>query len=99
MAWTTLMDSVSGTFVVTTLTSTYLINLDLRAVVTILGDDPVTPATIMGRDRELVDLIEINECTVGRPMVLLVDVQALGVSATRRVTSPVIRIQAVAVRG
>ena len=49
MVWTTLMDSVSGTFVVTTLTSTYLINLDLHALVTILGADPVTAA---GLDRE-----------------------------------------------
>ena len=98
MAWTTLMDSVSGTFVVTTVTSTYLINLDLRAVVTIRGDDPVTAATIMDRDRELVDLIEISECTVGRPMTLLVELHAHGFAATRRVTSPVTRIQVVAVR-
>ncbi|MCU1471015.1 MAG: hypothetical protein JWQ39_2164 [Glaciihabitans sp.] len=97
MAWTTLTDSVSGTFVVTTRTSTYLINLDLRAVVTIRGDDPVTAATIMDRDRELVDLIGISECTVGRSMVLVVDLHKPGVSATRRVTSPVTRIQAVAV--
>jgi len=98
MAWTTLMDSVSGTFVVTTLTSTYVINLDLRAVVIIRGEDPVTPATIMDRDRELVDLIEIGDCTVGRPMVLLVDGHTLGVSATGLVTRPVTRIQAVVVR-
>jgi hypothetical protein len=100
MAWTTLMDSVSGTFVVTTRTSTYLINLDLRAVVIIRGEDPVTPATIMDRDRDrdLVDLIEISECTIGRPMILLVDSHSLGVSATGLVTQPVTRIQAVAVR-
>jgi hypothetical protein len=98
MAWTTLMDSVSGTFVVTTLTSTYLINLDLRAVVIIRGEHPVTPATIMDRDRDLVDLIEISECTVGRPMILLVDSHTLGVSSTGSVTQPVTRIQAVTVR-
>jgi hypothetical protein len=97
MAWTTLMDTVSGTFAVTTQGSVYLIDLDLRAVVRLRGNDPVTSATVMRRDRELVDLLEIEECTVGRSMVLLVDLHIPGVAATRRVTSTVARINVIVV--
>jgi hypothetical protein len=97
MAWTTLMDTATGTFAVTTQSAVYLIDLDLRAVVRLRGNDPITPATVMRRDRELVDLIEIGECTVGRSMILLVDLHIPGVAATRRVTSTVARINVIVV--
>jgi hypothetical protein len=93
MTWITLMDAVTGTFVVTTQLSVYVFDLDLRAVVRLEHTDPITPETMMRRNRELIDLVEISECTVGRPLVLLTDPHIPDALECRRSSSPVVRIQ------
>ena len=89
-----LMDTTSGAYRIVTRASTYLIDLD-RAV---LRREPRTghpEGSLLRRDDELVTLLEILECTVGRPMGLLIDLHVRGVPFTVRFSTPVVAIDPV----
>ncbi|MBG6212677.1 hypothetical protein [Cryobacterium sp. CAN_C2] len=92
----TLMDEVSGLYLVHTESgSTYSIDLDRQELCRM--STPDDPARVHGlrRDGSTVTLLDVLECTVGRPMHLLIDLAVPGVLATTRRTTPVTGIERV----
>ena len=90
----TLMDCTEGAYRVTTTSSTHIIDLDRY----VIRREPRTVdpgAELLRRDDELVDLLAVEECTVGRPMILHLDLHVVGVSYTTRSTTPVVSIERV----
>lgn len=85
-----LLDAVSGSFVVLTATgSRYLIDLDVNTLIRLPFDDDEDG--VMRRDGEPVRLVAIRDLTVGRPGELLVFL-GIGMFLTTRVTSTVVEI-------
>lgn len=85
------MDTTSGAYRITTMASTYLIDLD-RAVLRREPRNGQPEGSLLRRDDELVTLLEVIECTVGRPMALLIDLHVLGVAFMARYSTPVLTI-------
>lgn len=83
-----LMDSTTGTYRVATVASTYVVDLD-REVVRREPRDDRSGGLLLGRD-ELLILLRILECTVGRPMILLLDLHLFGVPFTARLSTQVV---------
>ena len=80
----------AGRFAVTTNASEYLIDLDRRVVRRLpVGSD----AADLRRDAEEVMLLAVARCEVGRPMTLVIDLNAPGVLATTRSTTFVTAIE------
>jgi hypothetical protein len=50
---------------------------------------------LLRRDDELITLIGISECTVGRPMFIHIDLHVVGVAFTARGSTPVVSIEQV----
>jgi hypothetical protein len=78
---------------VTTETSVYLLELDLKQVTRVpdagAGPPPgFSPAPIasLRRDHESAPLLELITCTVGEPMRMLIDIRRDGVSTLRTTT-------------
>lgn len=94
----TLMDAVAGAYRVVTVASTYLIDLD-RAVIRREPRTGHPEGALLRRDEELVTLLEIIECSVDRPMTLLLDLHVLGVPYTARYATRVVSIEQVASPG
>lgn len=92
------MDSTTGAYRVITRASTYVIDLDRRVIrrTPRTGD---ADGSLLRRDDELVMLIEIIECTVGRRLVMLLDLHVLGVPATARASTTVMSIERIASPG
>ena len=85
-----LLDAVSGSFVVLTATgSRYLVDLDANTLTRLPFDDD--EVSVMRRDGESVRLVAIRDLTVGRPGELLVFL-GIGLFLTTRVTSTVVEI-------
>lgn len=93
-----LMDAVEGAYRVRTAASTYIIDLDRNVIrrAPRTGDDE---GALLRRDDELITLLEVKECTVGRPLELLVDLHVAGVAFTVRRSTPVVSIERVASPG
>lgn len=89
-----LMDSTEGAYRITTAASTYLIDLD-RMVLRRIPRSQDPNGALLRRDDELITLIGITECTVGRPMQLDIDLHVLGVEFTTRGSTPVVSIERV----
>ena len=89
-----LMDTTTGAYRVITVASTYLIDLD-RAVIRREPRTGDSEASLLRRDEELVTLLEIIECSVGRPMTLLLDLHVFGVPFTARYATGVVSIEPV----
>jgi hypothetical protein len=91
----TLMDVVAGVYEVVTLSgSTYVLDLDLS----IIFRRPKASSDHerrLRRDGELHKLLEILECTVGRNMVLLIDLEVEEADYTTRTTNLVVSIEEV----
>ena len=93
-----LMDSTTGAYLVVTRSSTYLVALDRRVIRrTPRTGDP--EGSLLRRDEELVTLIELRECTVGRQLEMLLDLHVHGVPGTFRRSTTVQSIEAVASPG
>ena len=92
------MDSVGGRYEVTTAASSYLIDLD-RQVLRRLPRTGNPEGSLLRRDDELVTLLRVVECSVGRRMILLIDLHVAGVPFTTRVSTEVIAIEAVSSPG
>ena len=50
---------------------------------------------LLRRDDELITLLGISECTVGRPMLMHIDLHVVGVAFTTRGSTPVVSIEQV----
>lgn len=93
-----LMDSTTGAFIVTTVATTYLIDLD-RHVIKRTPRTQSEEGSLLRRDDEPVTLLELRECTVGKRMEIIVDLREQGVTATLRISTVVQSIEAVASPG
>jgi len=88
----TLMDTATGSFAVTTESSTYVIDLDAMTVSRSPGSGPSEVAT-MRRDGETLTLLVLAECTVGRALAIFVDLGIDGVPWTFRASTDVRSIE------
>lgn len=82
------MDTASGVYRVVTLASTYVIDLD-RQVLRRLLRAGHPDSTLLPRD-ELITLREVIECSVGRRMILRIDLHLLGVPLTAPYSAQVV---------
>jgi hypothetical protein len=92
------MDSIGGRYEVTTASSSYLIDLD-RQVIRRLPRTGSPEGSLLRRDDELVTLLQIVECSIGRRMILLIDLHVAGVPFTTRVSTEVVAIEVVSSPG
>lgn len=92
------MDSATGAYRVTTRSSTYEIDLD-RMVLRRFPRTGSCDGLLLRRDAELVMLIAIDDCTVGRRMSLRLDLNVLGVPFTARYATEVISIERISSPG
>lgn len=86
----TLVDTMTGTYSVTTEMSTYLLDLDTRALIRVPDADN---AADLRRDGEAVSLVRVQVCNVGLPMIVVIDLLVPGVWDTTRCTTPVVSIR------
>lgn len=93
-----LMDAATGTYRVTTVSSTYEVDLD-RMVFKRFPRTGRPEGALLRRDDELVMLIAIDDCTVGRRMSLLIDLNVLGVPFTARHATEVLSIEQISSPG
>jgi len=83
-----LVDEMDGVFVVTTTDGVaYLLDMDERLITTLRERTASTPESAPVR------MLTLVTCSVGEPMVALLDRRVSGVWFTRRVTAPVTRIE------
>ena len=87
-----LMDCTDGAYLVTTAASTYLIDLD-RKVIRRAPRTQDAEGSLLRRDEELVTLLELRECTVGKRMELILDLHVHGVPCTWRQSTVVQKIE------
>ena len=86
-----LMDTTTGTYRVASMASTYIVDLDCA----VIRRQPRTGdprGSLLRRDEEPITLLEVLECTVGRPMALMIDLHVPRVPFTVRVSTPVVSI-------
>ncbi|TFC16539.1 hypothetical protein [Cryobacterium glucosi] len=90
-----LTDDATGCYVVTTQSaSRYWLDLDRRLLRRV--PSPSFPDRLqLRRDGEDIDLLEVVRCRVGRPLVLLINLNVPGVWLTTRESTPVTRIESV----
>lgn len=87
-----LMDLASGAYRVTTRSSTYEIDLD-RMVLRRVPRTGNPDGSLLRRDDELVMLLGIDDCTVGRRMSFRINLNVLGVAFTTRNSTEVASIE------
>ena len=86
------MDTASGRYLVrTTSGSLYEIDLDQMTLCRHRSLDDPSQQT-RRRDDQIVVLLQLRECTVGRRMTVVLDLHWKNVSSTTRVSTPVIAI-------
>jgi len=88
----TLMDQTHGAYLVRTTSSRYVISLDLQIVIRFPDTGPPTEVAALRRDHDQIDLLAIEEATVGRPMNLIVDLHLPNVPFTLRRSMEVLSI-------
>lgn len=93
-----LMDSVVGAYQVITQASTYVVDLD-RMVIRRTPRTHHDGGSLLRRDEELVMLVELLECTVGKRMELLLNLHVYGVPGTMRFSTRVVAIDPIASPG
>jgi hypothetical protein len=91
------MDTLNGTdsgrfLVVTSSESRYLIDLDDSTMRRFPAMDMAVDRALR-RDGQSVEVVALKECTVGRPMVLLINLRVPGVLLTTRPTTDVRSIE------
>lgn len=88
----TLTDDATGCFVVTTQSaSRYWLDLNRRLLRRVTSTQSQTTLHLRG-DGEYIDLIEIVDCRLGHPMVLLINLNLPDVWLTTRESTIVVRI-------
>jgi hypothetical protein len=94
-----LIDGMPGMFLVTTERGTRYWFDTTRGVVR-RETNASNPARLdLRRDGESVDLVEIVTCTVGSPLVILINLEIDGIMLTSRESTPVTAIEVIAMRG
>ena len=84
----------TGAYAVTTIDSTYVIDLDRKVVFRVARtEDPI--GAKMPRDGEPIALVSIVKCALRQPMHLLLDLRLPGVFVTVRRSTPVVAIWSV----
>ncbi|WP_158253367.1 hypothetical protein [Cryobacterium sp. N19] len=85
-----LMDTATGIYLVSTRSgSRYMIDLNEMKMSRVPAETDPNDDLAMRRDGETVDLLSVDECTVGRPMRLVLDLHVEGVVVTSRQTTTV----------
>ena len=86
-------DDEAGCYVVTTESSSrYWLDLDRRLLRRVPSD--VFAGTLrLRRDGEDLDLVEVVDCRVGHPLIVLINLDLTGVWLTARESTPVVRIE------
>ncbi|GGR13551.1 hypothetical protein ACFOE1_11525 [Agromyces mediolanus] len=89
------LDGVTdGTYRIETISgSVYLLDLNRRVFTRTPLDDP---ELTLRRDRKEVRLLELVDCTIGRRMLLIIDLRVDDVLYTTRDTTPVVAIHKLA---
>ena len=82
----------TGRYTVTTDAAEYLLDLD-RMTMQRFPHPGVPLAADLRRDAEEVTLLAVARCVVGQSMKILVDLDASGVLATTRRTTPIVAIE------
>ncbi|WP_104170015.1 hypothetical protein [Cryobacterium sp. M23] len=91
----TLTDDATGCYVVTTASATrYWLDLDRRLLRRVTSPGVQSPHRLR-QDGDDIDLLEVVQCHIGRPMVLLINLNVPGVWLTTRESTPVVRIDSV----
>lgn len=90
-----LTDDAIGCFVITTESaSRYSLDLNQRLLRRVTS--PIFQARLRLRnDGEDIDLIEVVDCRVGHPLILLINLNLPGVWLTKRESTPIVRIDPV----
>jgi hypothetical protein len=88
----TLMDQARGAYLVRTTSSRYLISLDLNIVRRHPVDAAPTEVAALRHDHDQIALLAVYECTVGMPMLLVIDLHLPFVPFTLRRSTPVVSI-------
>ena len=90
-----LTDDATGCYVVTTASATrYWLDLDRRLLRRVTSPGVHAPLRLR-QDGDDIDLLEVVQCHIGRPMVLLINLNVPGVWLTTRESTPVVRIDSV----
>lgn len=90
-----LPETAAGTYLITTRSgSRHLVNYDQMTLARVTCLDS-TSASSLRRDGEDIDVLSIGPCTVGKRLVLLLDLHAPGVAYTLRSTTDVVSIEPV----
>jgi hypothetical protein len=88
------MDTAHGRYLVLTASgSLYEIDLDQKTLCRRPSPGDLSQDTLR-RDGQNVELLELRECTVGRRMIVVIDLRWERVPSTTRVSTPVIVITA-----
>lgn len=85
-----LAEGATGTYSVCTMASTYVLDMDAR---TLMRLPNAAEAADLRRDCRTVELLRLEICIVGLPMVAVIDLHVPGVSSTTRCTTPVVSIR------
>ena len=90
-----LTDDTIGCFVVTTESaSRYWLDLDQRLLRRVTS--PIFQSRLrLRRDGEDIDLVEVVDCRVGHPLILLINLNLPGVWLTKRESTNIVRIDPV----
>jgi len=86
------MDQAHGSYLVRTTASRYVISLDLQLVTRFPNTGPPTEVTALRCDHDQIDLLAVEDATVGRPMILIVDFHLPNVPFTLRRSMDVVSI-------
>jgi hypothetical protein len=89
-----LMDVAQGAYRVSTASgSSYILDLDADLLCR-QADSPTNVEAKLRRDGEFVELVEIRECSVGKPMFLIISLNLPDIPFTTRLTTTVVAIEA-----
>ena len=90
-----LMDVARGTYRVSTLSgTTYIIDLDAQLMCRAPDSE-----SALREDGDFVDLVAVIECSIGRPMTMLINLLVPGVECTIRRSTMVVAIESLASEG
>ena len=87
------MDEAHGTYLVRTTASRYVLSLDLQIVIRFPDTGPPTEVAALRRDCDQIQLLAVEDATVGRPMILIVDLHLPNVPFTLRRSMDVVSIE------
>lgn len=89
------MDVAHGTYRVSTASgSSYILDLD-ASLACRQPDSPADAEATLRRDGDFVHLVEVVECSVGKPMYLIISLNLPDIPFTTRLSTTVLAIEAI----